>query len=247
MKNLAFIFSILLLFSACSPNTSNRKDSSKKASFIDSLYCKNQLDLIIATDSTPVVNLDFTKPIDSCNKQIEKAFDYDICNKLVYYAIPYDLKTKKIEETENSILLKFRKVKMCQTHYHRSFRYMFNIKMNRKGEIMIDNTTIIERPDSIKELIPYYYFRRANNLSKNKGRVYFYIKWDEQVETQKLTNIFFYIIDGYLDATSEFSKRKYKKTICELNQVELATVKDSIPFQLELFDQNEMEDIELIE
>jgi hypothetical protein len=112
---------------------------------------------------------------------------------------------------------------------------------------MIDNTTIIEKPDSIKQLIPYYYFRSDYSLYENKGRNYFYLEWDKKVDPQKLTNIFSYIIDGYLEATSEFSKRKYKKTICELNQVELATVKDSIPFRLELFDQNEIEDIEIIE
>lgn len=240
MKKPFYILLILTLsISACKNSSEKKVEEPKVQTFVDSLFCKNQLELI-TNDTIPVINLDLTESLDSCINQIQKSFDFNLCDRKIYYSIPYDLKTKKIQQTENSIFLKLRLYRHCDWYCGDGVRIIW-ILMNEKTDVLIENNIVKhENLNSIDSIIQYYYLHDEYPLYEKPKSSFIALMWDKGVSIDKLTDFFNVIINGYLSTIDEYSENKFHKTICELSNDELKIVKDSIPFEFELVFESEL-------
>ena len=240
MRKTFYILLILSLsISACKNHSEKIEKESKALSFIDTTFCKNQLELI-SNDTIPVIELNLNKSPDSCLNQIQKAFDTDICDRKIYYSIPYDLKTKTIQHSENSILLKMRLYRHCDWYCGDGVRTIL-ILTNEKADVLIENKIITNKYSSyFDSLIPFYYLHDEFPLFEKPESSFIALVWDKGIEIDKLTALFKDVIDGYLMTISEYSEKKFYKEICQLSENELKIIKDSIPFEFELVFESEL-------
>lgn len=222
------LFALILVINACNLKT---KDYDNKAEITDSLYCKNQLELITSVDSIPKILLDLRNTSDSCLAYIQSFFNYNICDRKVYYAIPIDIKSKSIDQTENSIDLKIRLVNHCEW-YHEDIRSTIQIRVNNNAEVLIEGEYALQ--DSLIHLIPHYYLHDEYSLIKQVENSTIELKYDNQVNIEKLITILSYVIKGYLSTVEEFSNIEFQKQLCQLTSSELKVVKNKLPFEFEI-------------
>ncbi len=233
-KRIVYILLIsTLVISACKNNSEQSINEPEVQTYVDSILCKNQLKLI-SNDTLPVVKLDLTKSLDSCILQVQQSFDFDLCNRKVYYSIPYDLKTKTIQQTENSILLKLRLYKRCGCFCCNDIRCIW-ILMNEKSDVLINGNIVkYENINNLDSIIQYHYLYDEFPLYEQPESSFIGLMWDKEIDVDKLTALFNDIINGYFLTISEYSNNKFHKTICELSDDEINLLRDSIPFEFEL-------------
>lgn len=223
---------ISILTSACQSNKVYDKEASTNGEpeNIKSVYCENHLRLI-SSDKLPVIEIDFNEDAIKIISSIENTLDTNICDRVVYFGLPYDIYQKKVVSTDQSIPLQVCVRKLC-SDYHYNSPQRITILMNFGGKLLIEGK--IGNTDSLEKWIPYYYFDDDFPMIDNAKTAFILFHWDYRLKSDSLNKVFSSVVKGYLVAANLYSKRLYKKEICELNFEQIDSIKKEMPFNFEL-------------
>ena len=182
----------------------------------ESEYCANEINLFSIPDSMSSIDFDYNLSKDSIVEIIQNEFEEDICNEVVYFGLQFDypIKVKFLKECFNHTVC-FR------------IHSAVNISINPRGYLRL-NSEIIPI-DSLKSWIGSNY--PSDEPYKHQEVS---IKWSERVPTDSLKKVFSNIVDGYLLNYEVLAHKLYSKSICDLSNSQVDSLKIELPFNLKL-------------
>jgi len=235
MNKLVYFISLFLIFVliSCNEKPKTITTNSIEPKEINYKYCKNAIKLITSSDSSHIINIDFTQSVDSNIVVITNSYNTDICDSIIHYSVPFDLETNKFEQTQNSILLRIRLHNICSCYCEDevSVRYVL-FDINKQNQILFNSNVIYS--DSIVEIIPNKYLYADKPLIEHSKSSFISLLWSKDVNKDSVSVVTSKVIDGYIETAKIYSKETYNKELCNLNSEELKLLKENLAFEFEL-------------
>ncbi|QHT71570.1 hypothetical protein GXP67_35350 [Rhodocytophaga rosea] len=223
MTRNVFLLLFMYLFFSCSQKQSQEAKNQ---------YCANQIDLVSASDSLPLIPIQVSTSYDSVLiilEKIENENNIKECSRLLYFGIPFKL-------NNDSINLRVHISREChRTELSSSHTPSIKILLNVRGNRLVE-----EEPTNddqfIKEILQKHYFNNGVDprLPDNPKDTFIRLQWDAEVHSDNLQQTIKAIIEGYFLVTEQFSSRVFNKKICNLTEQEKLSSKKEFPLHLEL-------------
>jgi hypothetical protein len=195
-------------------------------------YCANQLELITASDSLPLIPIQVNTSYDSVLvilEKLEKGNNIDDCNRLVYFGMPFAL-------DNDSIKLRVHISRQCYGLGLSSSRApSIKILLNAKGNRLVEEEPT-NNDQYITEILRNHYFNNGvdPSLPDYPRDTFVRLEWDSEVPSDSLQRTIKAIVDGYFQVSEEFSIRVYEKKVCKMTEQEKLRSKKEFPLNLEM-------------
>jgi hypothetical protein len=220
MKRLkiTYILIIITLFFTSCASKENDKNFDNTLKNKSSKYCINEISLFSIDDSLQEISIDYDLEEDSIMKFIEKELNKDLCWNLVSFGI----------ELPNNNPIKVQLLKKCNSFCRTNFYSEVSILLNQNGISLIQNEFFVPI-DSIKHWI-HKNFPSNNSFDKKEIS----IKWTKETPKDSIEKTFVNIVDGYLLNYEDLSHNLFSKSICDLSENQIESLKSELPFKVTL-------------
>lgn len=222
MKDTAKILAslILIISTSCSSNQNNKNGDSITE------FCDNELTMLITENSIPKTDLKLFKIRQDTESKIKSVFEEPYCHNL-----KLNLSFRKDSSTTIPITFNILYAMECDLPPFTP-RLFCHVLINKKGQVLVESELC--NIDSISEKVfEFYDSETVKEYSPNDfKKVFVSMLWDEELEQKYFTKAINGILKGYFDFVNTVSQRKYKKSICDLDNNELVKIKELIPFNL---------------
>ncbi len=173
------------------------------------------------------IDYNFNEDIETLYVQMYKQDSMECCTD-ISFKVPYVYQSNKIN-------LPFHCFLDCVCHsdnvYSESY---FLLLINSKAQILAGGNPL-NSSDSITYYVKTYYsnYYKSDSISRVSG-FDIYVGWDNKVPIKKLMNFFDAILTGYITFLQEQSVIIFKKSFCELTNLEIKKLTEKYPFVLRI-------------
>lgn len=216
MKQLPLIlyfFVVLITLVSCSTETKNEIVNTENQNSI----CDNETSLFSISDTTKIIEINYSDDREVILDSIENKFNYDICEKRINFGL--------LLKNNDTINLQIRKE--CAIGYIKSGPKAF-ILITNVGDILFDN---YKNPiDSVKNLIKESLLYRDDFSMPEIA-----IQWKPEAPIDSIEKVLLNIEKGYMIAYNSLSNSMFRKTICELNKSQFDSLENILPFNILIY------------
>jgi len=209
-----------LAFLSCGSNKNEENQT-----FLDSLFCPNEIALIQANDSVPEFIFDLKDSLPLIHEKLDKEIGMNSCDK-TYIKAPFDLKEKRFQKSKNSIDICFAFEKYCNIFDMRRRPNSAIILINAYDMIFFEGKPLENTGDLPKKVRQVCIDDEEPLFDESKA--HFLIQWDKDTDSDSLSNLIYLIFDGYLQAANEFSEKKFQRSLCNSDSVKVQQLREMI-------------------
>lgn len=218
LRILASLIFIVLI--SCSLNPKDKGEKSFKG------FCDNELDLLISQDSIPKTDFNLFGIRHDTESKIERVFKEPYCKNL-----KFNISFQKDSLTTIPLTFNLLYAGDCELLPFIP-RLFCHVLINNEGQVFVEDELC--NIDSIEQKVfGFYDSEIVKKYSPNDfKRVFVSLLWDNDLDQKYFRKAINEILAGYIDFVGKISLSKYGKSICDLNNNELITIKELIPFNL---------------
>lgn len=194
----------------------------------DSIFCENEIKLIKAIDTLQSIEIDFNLTREGIYSQIDSKIINAKSLPIYDFTIPFNYKIDSVNSNNQLIDLRVIVEKPLSDGCVLYPQRIFEILVNKNNQLLIN--TSIGNIDSLVNKLSLHYDDTSRGFKK-----FIAIQWDNGCDKKELQKIFKAIIDGQINASSKYAHIMFDKEICDLTPIQLDSVKQRVPFNLNLF------------
>ncbi|MEM6685051.1 MAG: hypothetical protein AAF617_04575 [Bacteroidota bacterium] len=182
-------------------------------------YCSNELRLLSTPDSLKKITIDYSLQVRPLVNSIEEKLGKAVCDETVSFGL----------QLANQDIVNVHYEKFCDDGIISCFRRRFEVEvqLNQDGLVLADF-----------ELIPIdslQFWMRTHCID---GELIYKsetaVRWDVETPKDSIEKVFATIKEGYRRIYKDYAQASFSKSICELTDSEIKTIKKVLPYTIRL-------------